>query len=349
MKINKYIEVVGSSNSRLNAMNKKSRIDVVSALEKRYTRVEITLVDNMRDLEILVAKKPDLVVLGMKLILLEPEKGYDDSTKLWLPDYLAEHGIDFTGSETNALRLENNKPGAKQHVLNAGLRSSAYFISTIKEPTFTHELTFPLFVKPSNRGGSKGIDENSVVHTQAELVAKITFIHSEYSSDALVEEYLSGREFSVAVTEDAVTGDLVAMPMEIVSPIDSNGNSYLSAAIKKADSEHVAFVADSAVKSVISDFAIDVFKSLGGRDYGRIDVRLNAIGNPCFIEANFIPGLSHHGYLSRCFFLNRQMNYDEMMFSIVDLGLKRPAHLLPITTLDTDTLFAAPELVNIPA
>jgi len=348
MKINKYIEIVGASNSRLNAMNKKSRINVLQALEQRYEKVEVTLVDTLEDLENLVAKKPDLVVLGMKLILLEPEKGYDDSAKLWLPDYFSEHGINFTGSETEALRLENNKPGAKQHILDAGIKSAAYFISTIKNPIFAHSLTFPLFIKPSNRGGSKGIDEHSVVYTQEDLVTKIEFIHSEYSSDALVEEFLSGREFSVAVMEDALTSDLVAMPIEILSPTDSNGNRYLSAAVKKADSETVAAVSDHAVKRAVIDFAIDVFTSLGGRDYGRIDVRLNAAGVPCFIEANLIPGLSNHGYLSRCLFINNQMSYDEMMFAIVDLGLKRSSHIPPQMLEDDDTFMpnAVPEFIS---
>lgn len=351
MKINKYIEIVGSSNARLNAMSKQSRLQVLTALQKRYANVQITIIDDMQDLAELVAKKPDLIVLGMKLLLLEPELGYDDSAKVWLSDYLAEHGINFSGSETVSLQLQFDKPVTKQHVLDAGLQSSPYFISTLDEPTFAHGLTFPLFVKPTNRGGSKGIDKQSVVHTQEALEAKISSVHDEYRADVLIEEYLSGREFSVAVAEDIATGRPVAMPIEIVSPADDNGNSFLSAAVKKADLEKVAAVADSALKTAINDLAISVFESLGSRDYGRIDIRLDAHGIPNFIEANLMPGLSNHGYLSRCFALNKQLDYDDMIFSIAELGLKRSMRFTPLDVVNSARSFTrggAPELVTIP-
>ncbi len=323
MKIDKYIEVVSASKARLNAMGKKAREAVVATLQEKYTRVEVTIVDTMQDLVDLVDKKPDLVVLGMKAILLQPELGYDVSPKLWLSDFLTEHGINFTGSETDALRLEYNKQTTKQHVMDAGLQSAAYFISTVHNPIVSHTLAFPLFVKLANSGGSKGIDENSLVYTQEALEAKITSIHETHDSSALVEEYLSGREFSVGVVDNVATGELRALPIEILPPTDSNGHTFLSAAIKKADSEKVSVVPDGVVKTAISDFAIDVFKSIGARDYGRIDIRLDADGTPNFIEANLMPGLSQHGYMSRCFAMNEQVDYSGMIHTIVDLGFER--------------------------
>lgn len=335
MKINKYIEIAVSGKSRMSAMSKQTRLSVLTTLQKKYTKVEISVVDTMDDLKALVAKKPDLVILGRRTIRLEPENENSESTKLWLSDYLAENDIDFIGSGTSSLRLQLDKSAAKQHVLDAGLQSSAYFISTMKEPSFKHKLTFPLFVKPTNRGHSKGIDEQSVVHTHEELQAKILSIHDGVKSDALVEEYLPGREFSVAVIEDVVHG-YMAMPIEILSPTDENGYNFLSAAVKRADSEEVVSVADGSLKSKVSDLAIDVFKSLGARDYGRIDIRLDGRGAPCFIEANLTPGLSNHGYLARCFFINEQINYDDMIFAIVGLGVKR------------NTYFDLPELLDAP-
>lgn len=323
MKTDMHIELVGSSNPRLNAMTAEAQQHLLVALKKRYTNVSITIVNTMSDLVGLVAKRPDFVVLGMKLVLLEPLKGYDDSSKIWLSDYLAANGIGFTGSDTLSLQLEFDKPVAKQNVINAGLASAPYFISTIKNPTFQHSLTYPLFVKPTNRGDSKGIDERSVVHSQNELEIMIAAIHEECDSDVLVEEYLSGREFSVAVIDYGEAGGLVAMPIEIVSPIDSNGNSFLSATVKGADLESVVAVDDSELKHAINELAIGTFKSLGARDYGRIDVRLDSRGIPSFIEANLMPGLSAHGYLARCFYLNNKISYDAMVYSIVEPALQR--------------------------
>ncbi len=340
-KINNYIEIVGSTNPRLNAMAADSRLTVATTLRKQYARVGITIVNNMKDLEALVAKKPDLVVLGMKLILLDPTKSYDDSPKLWLSAYLDENDIAYTGSDTDALALEYDKHQAKQRTIDLGLQSSAFFISTITNPIFKHSLQFPLFVKPTNRGDSKGIDEQSVVYSDSDLKAKILSIHNGCSSDVLIEEYLPGREFSVAVIRQAYSGDLLAMPIEITTPTDKRGHSFLSEAVKDADTEKVLAVHDNELKNSLNDLAIGVFKALDARDYGRIDMRLDNHGKPSFIEANLMPGLSDHGYLSRCFYLNQRMLYADMILAIVALGLTRTRTELRVTLLE--------ELVEFPA
>ena len=327
MKINKYIEIVGSTNPRLNAMAKDSRLSILRILKRHYTHVGITIVNTMDDLEKLVAKRPDFVVLGVKLVILEPLKGYDDSPKVWLSAYLKQNGIDFTGSDTQALISEFDKPVAKQKVINAGLRSAAFFISRMTKPTFQHDLSFPLFVKPTNRGDSKGVDEKSVVYSQAELESKIRSIHIDYASDALIEEYLEGREFSVAVIRQPENDELLAMPIEIVTQPDSNGNSFLSEAVKQADSEKVMAVEDQFLREAINELAIGVFEALGARDYGRIDMRLDSFGRPNFIEANLMPGLSSHGYLSRCFHINEDIAYEDMIMSVVALGLQRNSRI----------------------
>ncbi len=325
-KTNIYIEIVGSSNPRLNAMAEDAQLSMLATLSKHYAKVAITIVDDMAGLERLVAKKPDLVVLGMKLVLLDPSKSYDDSPKVWLSTYLEEHGINFTGSDTAALTLEFDKHVAKQAVMDAGLRSSAYFISRIDRPDLEHNLTFPLFVKPTNRGDSKGIDEQSVVHADADLESKVLSIHNDLSSDALIEEYLPGREFSVAVIRRPRVEELLAMPVEITSPADAKGNRFLSEAVKQADSEEVVAISDAELKDSLNALAVGVFRALGSRDYGRIDMRLDDSGNPHFIEANLMPGLSDHGYLSSCFYLNNRIAYDDMILQIVDLALERAQH-----------------------
>jgi len=322
-RIDKYIEIVGSSNPRLNAMAKDAQVTLLAVLRKKYARVGVTIVDDMTALERLVAKKPDLVVLGMKLVLLDPSKSYDDSPKVWLSSYLQAHDIAFTGSDTAALAIEFDKPEAKQKVIDAGLQSSAYFISSIKQPIFRHTLRFPLFVKPTNRGDSKGVDEQSVVYNQQELESKIASIHTDCSSDALVEEYLSGREFSVAVIRRPGSDELLAMPIEITTPADNKGNSFLSEAVKEADSEKVLAISSPALKDTLNALAVGVFRALGSRDYGRIDMRLDSFGKPSFIEANLMPGLSDHGYLARCFSMNEHITYKDMILSIVDLGMQR--------------------------
>lgn len=322
-KTTKHIEIVGSTNPRISAMTGSTQLTIQTVLSAHYTEVGITHVNDMADLEALVAKKPDLVVLGMKFVLLDPSADYDASPKVWLAEYLTAHGINFTGSNTEALKLGCNKPAAKQAVIDAGLQSAAYFIAPIGQPIAKHDLQFPLFVKPTNRGGGEGIDEMSAVNTEAELHAKIDAVHAVCNSDALIEEYLPGREFSVAVIRQPGSTNLRAMPIEISSPVDTKGNAFLSEAVKKADTEKALPMTDQLLKNTLSALAIGVFKALGSKDYGRIDMRLNADGVPCFIEANLMPGLSNHGYLLRCFTINKNTSYEDMILSIVRLALER--------------------------
>lgn len=325
------IAIVGSTNPRLNAMARDSQLTIRNTLRKKYINVYIHIVNDFASLESLVAKKPDLVILGVKLILTQPEQGYEASPKVWLSDYLTQHGIAHTGSSTTALKIEFDKQDAKQCVIDAGLASPKYFTVRIGESFARHNLNFPLFVKPSNRGDSKGVDEQSVVHTDAQLKHKLHNIHYDYESDALVEEYLSGREFSVAVIGTSGQGFLTAMPIEISTEPDSNGNRYLSETVKEADSETVSVVADQRLKASLQKLAIGVFGALGSRDYGRIDMRLDAQGNPSFIEANLMPGLSTHGYMARCLSMNVGTTYDNMIYEIVSLGLERITIIQPLT------------------
>lgn len=321
-KIDKHIEIVGSTNSRLTAMSASSRDTIYAILKKHYAHVSISIVNNMDDLETLVAKKPDLVLLGMKLILLDETKSYDESPKLWLSTYLKANDINFTGSTSAALTLEFDKPKAKQNVLDSGLNTSAYFKVKIHDSMPEHTLTFPLFVKPSNCAGSNGIDQMSIVHDNTALSAKVASIHHKLSSDALVEEYLPGREFSVGIIRHSDQTALLAMPIEITAPPDEKGNRFLSETVKTEDTEKVTAVHDRDLKAKLCELGTAIFESLGASDYGRIDLRLDRFDNPSFIEANLMPGLSNHGYLSRCATLNTHLTHEDILLQIVKLGFK---------------------------
>jgi len=312
-KTSAYIEVIGSHNTLLNGMSSKTRQTLVATLRKYYTNVNVSMINDMHDLEQLVAKKPDLVVLGMKRI--RPE--------LWVADYLDNNTITYAGSDALSQALEFDKHKAKQVIIDAGLRSSAFLVSPIAAPGVSNTLRFPLFVKPTNLGGSKGIDEQSVVYTNAELAAKVASIHDTYACDVLIEEYLPGREFSVAVVREAQTNTLLSMPIEITTVADTKGNSFLSKAVKSADIEEVIPVDDAELRDRLHALAVGAFEALGARDFGRIDMRLDSDGQPNFIEANLMPGLSDHGYLARCFYINQGTSYAGMLQTIIDLGLAR--------------------------
>lgn len=325
-KINAHIEIVSSTVSGLSSMSQKSRDDAYGVLSLHYSRVGISIVNNLADLEALVAAQPDLVFLGMKFVPRNPELGHQDPEKIWIADYLDSHNIVYTGSGQSAHELELNKPLAKQRAIDAGLRTSPFFVALQDQIQIerTMSLIFPLFIKPTNRGGGLGVDGYSVAHNFQQMQSKVQSITNNLQSDSLVEEYLPGREFSVAILKNDHLAGYSVMPIELVAETNSRGARILGGELKSANTEIVLEVTDIAIRSRICELALNIFHALDARDYGRIDIRLDKNGTPHFLEANLLPSLiSGYGSFPKACLLNIGMDYEPMILSIVQLALER--------------------------
>ena len=323
-KINKRIEIVTSTTRGLSSMGQQSIGSAQAVLARHYAQARVTIVNDLSDLDALVARRPDVVFLGMKFLPSNPALGFHDPSKIWLSEYLDDAGIVCTGSDYRAHELELNKELAKQRVLQAGLKTARFYTARADEPLIQDDvrLTYPLFIKPSNRGGGLGIDANSLVHTFTQLRSKVRSIADRLGSDALIEEYLPGREFSVGILKDAEADEYCVMPLELVAPVNSSGARFLSGQIKSADTERHFAVTDTALRDSINTLAIDVFRALGARDYGRIDIRLDAGGIPHFLEANLLPSLLEgYGNFPKTCLLNAGLDYEPMILRIVELAL----------------------------
>lgn len=339
-KINRHIEIVSSTITSLSSMSKVSREATQRVLSRYYEHVGITMVDTIADLEALVASGPDLVFLGMKFIPKAPKIGLGGARKIWLAEYLVERGIAVTGSLSLAHKVELNKPLAKKCLLYDGLATSEYLVVRVDQPLPVDALpaSYPLFVKPANRGGGVGIDANSVVNNVAELKRKVDSITKEFNSSVLIEKYLTGREFSVAILKDEASNEYSAMPLELVAPSDESGNKILGDKTKTANAERTVPVEEGELRDSLIDLAISSFRSIGGRDYGRIDIRLDDQGVPHFLEANLIPSLiDNYGSFPKACLMNQQMSYEEMLLRIVGLGMSRAGTVSEVQSLGAVT------------
>lgn len=327
-KINKRIIIVRSTVNGLSAMSQKSCDAILETLGKFFQNVSVSILNTPSDLEDLLLLKPDLVFIGMKYapddLSLDPK----EANNIWVADFLDSHGIPYTGSDRLANELERDKVSAKQRVIDSGLKTAPFFVAKRDQTLLQEDVTvnFPLFVKPTDRGGGMGIDTDSVVHNFEQLKTKVEKISTRYMSDSLVEKYLTGREFSVAIIKDEISDNYVPMPLEKIPPKDKNGDRLLSGAIKAADSVTDAEVVDLDLKEKIIKLALEVFDALGGRDYGRVDIRLDDLGEPYFLEANFIPSLiKGYGSFPKACLLNIDLDFEQMLLRIVQLALQRSA------------------------
>lgn len=323
-KIAKYIEIVRSTAPGLSSMGQKSCDMIAKTLRCHYEHVGVTIANDAHDLELLADKRPDLVFLGVKKL---PDR-QGSVPNVWASACLDDLGINYTGSTAPAIELDFSKAAAKQVVQAAGLATAAFFVAHHGqyEEACGLPLDFPLFVKPPSLGGGRGIGADSVVRTYAGYEQKVRSIRDMFHTSALVETYLPGREFSVAILETVDANIPIAMPVELITDENRQGDRVLGGSIKNADTERALAVRDGEVKRAVTNLAIDVFKILGGRDYGRIDIRMDERGVPYFLEANLIPGLSYHdftSYFTSACWINRRMGYEAMILHITNLGLSR--------------------------
>ena len=321
IKINKKIEIVivpnlGEPNSHQDNVGiilEEKKIQKI--LSKRYKHVLITEVNSIEDLEQLIKRKPDLVFSGVKYFCF-------DNKKIWLNDYLEIFAIPYIASSKAALDNESDKKRAKNIMLKNNIRTADFFITNpgeyIKESSIP--IKFPLFIKPITGGDSRGIDKNSLVFNFAEFTAKVLDIKLKLNTSSLVETYLAGKEYSVGIFEDSIDGSLRAMPIEIIVKKNIDGYCILDFDVKKNDEEEVILVSDTKIFNKLSELAKNSFTALGGKSLGRIDIKMDHLGIPHFIEANLMPGL-RKGYFYRSCVLNLNMSYDEMILSIANTGL----------------------------
>lgn len=205
--------------------------------------------------------------------------------------------IPIVGSSAHTHFLALNKFTAKQIMQAHGLPVPRGFLvfSTRPAPVLPPDLDYPLIVKPVAEGSSRGIDEQSVVHSAGELQAQLHRLLSEFGPPALVEQYVSGREFTVGVMGNPPR----ALPVvEIAFARGARGQghapvSWYSHAIKAGDAVPTLCPAPISAELArrLADLAVGAFKALGCLDFARVDIRVDEGGRPYVLELNSLPGL----------------------------------------------------------
>ena len=323
LKDEKYIEIVTTRIGRLNLMSDRILDLLHKTLSKFYSKVEISIIEREIELQRLLRKKPDLIISGIKYLGFDLNSIRRNSiNKIWFSDFLDEHKIRYTGSSKEAIEYEFDKSKAKDIVSMYGCNTAPFFIA--KPNQYNQEdlpLDFPLFIKPLYEGDSRGIDSNSLVFNYNGYQRKVSSIFENQGTVSLVEKYLNGKEYTVAVFQDFKTNSYQVYPIELLAEKNTNGDRILGFSDKIADKELPLKIENEDVKNRISKLALDSFKALGAKGYGRVDIKMDETGVPYFLEANLIPGLGT-GYLYKCYNLNTGLTYEQMILDIVRNALE---------------------------
>jgi D-alanine-D-alanine ligase len=168
---------------------------------------------------------------------------------------------------------------------------------------------FPMFVKPIHEGSSKGVTVRNLVHSRDELVTRVTELLDAYAQPALVEDYLPGDEFTCAVLgngSDARVLPIVGMNFGDlpagVAPIYGFEAKWVWDTPERP--LHIfdcpAPISDS-LRRAIESVTLRAYRALGCRDWSRVDVRLDAAGQPNVVEVNPLPGILPDPADNSCF------------------------------------------------
>lgn len=252
----------------------------------------------------------------------------DTETESYVAGLLQWSRIPFTGSPLATLALARAKHLTKTLLRGAGLPTADFFvIEQLPVPTCT--LSWPVIVKPAKQDASVGLDQESVCTDAFQLEQRVRFLLEHYGPPVLVEEYIRGREFNVAVIELPELQFLP--PAEIVFPEERAGywpiltyDGKWRPGTPDYDTTPPKYPAEisPALARKFGRVAMKAHRLLGCRDYSRVDFRMGENGKLYILEVNPNPEISDHAGFAGCLG-SAKMTHAEFILRLVRQALSR--------------------------
>lgn len=230
-----------------------------------------------------------------------------------LQSYLEQLGIPYTGAGSAASKLCFDKILTKQVLVKAGVRTPrSEVIRAGEKPSFST----PLVIKPPCQGSSVGVE---IVRESGQLDAAMTAA-AQYSDELLVEEFIQGKELTVAILDGE------ALPVIHICPrcgFYDMQNKYPSM-YGGAGTDYIcpADISPEATSAVQQE-ALSAYKALGVQVYGRADVLLTDDGIPYVLEINTIPGMTGSSLFPKAA-AAVGISYSELCRRIAEISLNYP-------------------------
>lgn len=281
---------------------KPTEADVLACLRKLGHEVEtLAIYDEVKVVfDKVEAFKPDVVFNLCETFL--SDRAHEPN----IPALLELMKVTYTGAGPDALLLCKDKAIAKKLLAFHRVRTARFVVSQREHPLKRlPKFTFPAFVKPLGEESSDGIAKASLAKTEEEAVERARFLHDRFETDALIEEYVDGRELYLGVLGNKRL--TVFPPREIFFGERTEGDDaaddaprFATAKAKWDDAYRKkwkirngpAGALPTGLERKLADLARRVYRILGIRGLGRIDVRLTPEGEVVVIEANPNPSLA---------------------------------------------------------
>ncbi|MFZ5559875.1 MAG: D-alanine--D-alanine ligase family protein [Patescibacteria group bacterium] len=238
--------------------------------------------------------------------------------------------VPYTGNNYFTLALCQHKVRTKDILTFNNILTPRFQVFTSAERKLDPELKFPMIVKPIREDGSIGIRERSVVNNGEQLKEEVDHIINIYRQEALVEEFIDGREFTVSLIGNRRP---IVLP---VAEIDFSGMpahlpkivSYRAKWIKQSIAyKHTPIICpvniDEKMNKLIEETARKCYKILGCRGYARIDFRYDEKEKKLYaLEVNPNPDISEDFDVAKSA-IAAGMSYSDLLQKIIDFALEK--------------------------
>jgi len=210
--------------------------------------------------------------------------------------------IPYTGSNSQSLTLSTNKITLKKLLSYHDIPTPKWDYMYDLDEEIDDDLNYPLMIKPATQDYGNGIDETNVVNNLNEAMDKVKDMLSKFSSGVIIEEYLEGSEFSVAI---------IGNEKQKILPMQKKGEDYVP--IKQINKNLLA---------LIKEIAVDTFNISKCLDYAVVDIVLDKGNNPKVLEINALPEISEDSVLVQAA-RSEGYNMTELLEEIMHICSKR--------------------------
>lgn len=205
-----------------------------------------------------------------------------------VPAMLEMAGVPYVGASPLGHGLANDKVVTKILIRDRGVPTPNFRMMR-RGSENAGDLRFPVIVKPPCEGDSLGLQ---LVHEPAELKRAVEVIVEQFAQDALVEEYIEGREITIPLLGN---GELDVLPL-VEQDFSDRATRLMTWEAKYVAAAAVSKICPAQIGSklatVLRDISIATFRACQCRDYARVDVRIDRSGQPFVLEISANPCLT---------------------------------------------------------
>lgn len=298
--------------------------NIVSALSGFFTVVDTCAVDKniTKFIENINDFKPDAI-----LNLVESVEGISEY-EYHLAGIYELIGYHYTGNIPSTLGNCLSKLRAKQILRSYGINTPGAIVLNPGKVITKEDinLNYPLILKLEQEDASIGISELSVVWNFKELKKHYKFLSNTYKKKILVEEYIVGRELNVAMLNGEPLPvseiDFTGLPDGLPKIVTYDGKWIEDTVYYNHTKPVCPAKLDEKTRKKVEQLAVEAYRSLGCRDYARVDIRLTKNKVPFVIEVNPNPDISADSGFARAA-AARGMNHNELLKTITNFALER--------------------------